>query len=543
MRLLRLAAFVMTFSAGAVVAQVVEPPVVSGGTSVAAWQDHPEMEVKASQQWLVTARFRVSSRPPGFEVRPACCPNTNEVHDLIRGVSRAGWRSSSDRPGVDVQQQWLVLPIVSEGAMQRVHLDSLKSTSQLEAARLDVPARMLQSPMGMQRELGWRFDPPAGRSVNWRVAELEMQFHADLRTVRFDRKKLASIDWPSKWPEAVAGAFMPQLYIDQAPDASGFVRDLDPKGIEQMMAEIEKIAGLTRENRPAPSEAAYQLGQAVYMTLRHSRGNTDATKEGQFARNDPRAFWLADDDAFLRPSRDPDTLTGVPVRDVLTTWRDGKGTNAERSAVLVAAMRRWNIPARLMIGVALDETDLKEAFSPRSGLSTVTVESACGTRTYVIPRPATVVAWVEFALVEQIEGNERVVWVPIDPGSGGNSWKFGTLDNGQYTVALATSLWPSHTRFVGRTGASIGVWRSNLGAWNPTRTGWHLPAGLFGMQSEKQVYTACATEWRVTGRKASRREMDRFLAENGNIVRGAPAPPEDPLGGEPVSPIESVRKQ
>jgi hypothetical protein len=525
-------------------AQVVEAPIPAEGVRTRAWSDHPAMEVLKRQEWLVTARFRVASRAPGHEVRTACCPTTEQQRDIFKNIKRPGWRASTNRPTVNVQREWIVLPVVSEGAMQRVHLESLKSTSQLESATLNVPARMLASHAGMHQEIGWRFDAMPRGSLNWRVAEVEMQFHADLRTVRFDRAKLASIGWPSAWPDETAGAMQPQAYIDFAPDAGGFMRELDPGAMEQMFAEIDRAAGLTRERRLAPSEVAHALAGAVHGTIRQWRSNSDPLRQGQFPRTHPRVFGITDDDALIRPSRDPDTLTGLQVRDVLSVWRDGRGTPAERCAVLVAALRKWGIPARLMIGVELDETDRKEAISPRVGMRTITIETACGTRSFVIPRPATIVAWVEFALAERVENADRVTWIPIDPGSGGNSWKFGTLTNGQYTVALATSLWPQKVRFVGRTGASIGVWRGQLDAWNPRETGWHLPAAMFGMQSEQAVYTACAAEWRVTGRKASRREMDRFIVQPGNLTREAatvPAPvapaPASPAGDPAASPL------
>ncbi|MFA6043804.1 MAG: hypothetical protein WC718_02365 [Phycisphaerales bacterium] len=57
--------------------------------------------------------------------------------------------------------------------------------------------------------------------------------------------------------------------------------------------------------------------------------------------------------------------------------------------------------------------------------------------------------WVEFALYDPERG---LAWVPVDPGSGGNDWHFGSLDGAERIVVLGTGFWPAGLEMVDRLG-------------------------------------------------------------------------------------------
>lgn len=130
-----------------------------------------------------------------------------------------------------------------------------------------------------------------------------------------------------------------------------------------------------------------------------------------------------------------------------------------------------------MIGVELDEPDIDEVFNPRArGIAelkqqlfflvalrqvrTIQTVRTCprsrnerSTRASChLGQPPSLPGSSSLPSIPELK---QLIWVPIDPGSGGNSWKFGTLDNSESIVALATNFWPKDVQFVGREYESL----------------------------------------------------------------------------------------
>lgn len=111
--------------------------------------------------------------------------------------------------------------------------------------------------------------------------------------------------------------------------------------------------------------------------------------------------------------------------------------------------------------------------------------------------------WVEFALFDPERG---LAWVPVDPGSGGNDWHFGSVDGAERIVVLGTGFWPSGLRFVDRLDdPSIPLrhlkrdWRGYSGIVYDRPDG--LPAALWGyftQPAQARVY------WQELGYNATR---------------------------------------
>lgn len=512
-------------------AQVIHPPKPGELRRLSEWQAHPLARVEKTREWLVYIRFRLTSREPGFEVpKPGtyCCPETTNIPNLLPYNDPFPNKRLRESNRVHVRSQIITLPFVERSALQDVDLVSLKSDLQIDNSLLTIPARPLAYLPSMQREIGWVLDAGPDDSFGWGYCELDVQFAATLRSLVYKREDLAHLPAPKKWPEEVMGTFEPQAYIDFAPQPNGFVQPIDEKRITTLVQQVANKAGVNPRQTPVPSELAYRFAHAVFGGIRNrddtltpwSRDKGRARAYSQkYKTSEPRPTVTVE-----MPRLDPDTFNGIPVRDILNIWAEGIGTEPERCAVLVAALRKFNVPARLMIGVELDESNLDEAFTPRSGITrteSTTITPATGpddpnpnqpetahVTGVIATRPATVVAWVEFATFDP-ELNE-LIWVPIDPGSGGNSWKFGKLDNAEHIVALATNFWPKDIQFIGRSNESVLRFGDDIDYWRANVADWQLPAALFGMQSSAPVYSTCNVEWRVTGRKASQREIDEF---------------------------------
>lgn len=77
--------------------------------------------------------------------------------------------------------------------------------------------------------------------------------------------------------------------------------------------------------------------------------------------------------------------------------------------------------------------------------------------------------WVEFAAVDPEKG---LAWVPVDPGQGGNDWRFGTIEDSERVVVVATNFWPT-------TISQLSTY-SYLGS--------HQETGLFGVDSASRIW-------------------------------------------------------
>lgn len=509
--------------------QVILEPKPGEFLKPAEWQPHPIAQVGQSQEWLVSIRFRLTSREPGQE-QPDCyvCESPSDIRNLIVYNDPFPNRRMRESRRVHVRSQWFTIPFVERSGLQDVDLRSLKSDLQIDNSLLTIPARTLAFVPSMQRELGWLLDAGNDDSFGWNYSQLDIQFAATIRNIKYRREELARFPAPTKWPDQALGTFEPQVYLDFAPQPNGFVQPISDRRITEMVQKIANLAGVDPKRTPVPSEVAFAFSKVVFGTLRNRENVQTRLRNGRdrvrtygqtYKTSEPRPPIVVP-----RPPRDPDTFAGLPVRDIINVWKEGVGTEPERCAVLVAALRKFNIPARVMIGVELDESDLDEAIKPRSGFrvtETTTIKPATGpddpcpnmpeTATIsgvISSRPATIVSWVEFAVFDQ--ELQQLIWVPIDPGSGNNSWKFGTLDNAEHIIALATNFWPKDIQYIGREPGSVARFGYSAANWEPSIADWHLQAGLFGMQSATPVYSACAVEWRVTGRKASQREIDEF---------------------------------
>ncbi|GEM_PF-1252402 len=389
-----------------------------------------------------------------------------------------------------------------------------------------------------------------------------MEFVATLRDLRFQRRDLANIPWPKgrpiAYPPEANGVFEPQAYIDFAPQANGLVRPLSDKRLDAMVADIARRAGVSTKERPLPpSEVAYRVADVVFKQVAR-RG--DGTKSSSTLQSRilthrqlvPSGTPAPPPNVNIGLITEPDTFEGFLVRDVLTVWDQGSASQPERAAILVAALRRLQIPARVMLGVQLDQSDRDELLNPRAGLErrqqvrilpaidpTGPDDPKCPNMpgrpqmqeitTTTISNPAVLVAWVEFDLYDRHEADVRMVWVPIDPGTGGGHWEFGQLENAENILAIATNFWPSNVQFVGPAGPSVGRFGGNSRYWNPAIADWHQPLALFGMLSQPSIYTTCLAEWRVSGRKTSVRELDEYVSSrrrelNGKMTAGRDTP-------------------
>lgn len=542
--------------------QVIAPPVALTPEQVGrdpAWRVHRFAKVRASKDWIVKTRLRVASRSPGDELLAMPCCTVLASKDQYEERPKTIFEDRVPRSGLDgVEHQWIVLPLVTSNAGQTIDVTTLRTRTQLDCDYPEIIPTFVATPSGMQREFGWKFTgpdlPKRPRFNGWGYADLDVEYAATLRDVRFDRKGLAQIPWPkgrpAAYPPEAMGVFEPQAYLDFAPQATGIVRPLDDKRVDAMVAEIARRARLSlRERTLPPSETACRIADVVFKQMkRRGDGTRDVGSPGQRVRTQiqrvPSGGPVPPRSA-IGPLRDPDTFAGFEVRDVLTVWNAGNASQPERAAVLVAALREFEIPARLMLGVRLDQSNRDELLNPRKGIE-VTQETKVlpavaptgpddpdcpnmpgrpellEVRTTQVSTPATLVAWVEFGLYDADEREQRMVWVPIDPGTGGGDWEFGELENAENVIAVATNFWPSGIKFVGRANDSLADFGDRMQYWDHTRTNWHLPGGLFGMQSAAPVFTVCDFEWRVWGRKTSAREFRDYVRE-----RSVPWPPEN----------------
>lgn len=150
--------------------------------------------------------------------------------------------------------------------------------------------------------------------------------------------------------------------------------------------------------------------------------------------------------------------------------------------------------------------------------------------------------WVEFGVFDPEKG---LGWIPVDPGSGAEDWRFGTVEDSERVVVVATNFWPTTIRHLapfcfqtkydeivyltlGRDGALTGM----QGQPSLSKPGYQdrMPAGLWGMFMGPEENVSLWQEIGFEARRPSRRgdEMPLTRPTEEPLETKRPTPDADP---------------
>ncbi|MFI4916020.1 MAG: transglutaminase-like domain-containing protein [Phycisphaerales bacterium JB060] len=318
--------------------------------------------------------------------------------------------ASSDR--WEFEQATVVVPMLERTSIHRVHENSVSMKVRVDdrdatPARTDPYVRLNNKHAG-SRYLGWAIGKGSARDI---AVTAEMGITSYDVTVNDERAM--AVEWPSgDWPEDALSALDPQVGIELGLDGEAY------RGMDRIARSMDTLIGrLGRSPKDVPPYlVAKYLTGAVWGHIRSLDGsglNTARTGE----------------------------IEGIEVHGVPTTFARRRGNQFDTCALLVYAMRRAGLPARMVIGVVAgakaDREDVLTQDKHREG---------------------EIIAWVEFALVE----GGRTTWIPVDlNGMMGSSsrapdigdletlrkpWDgFGTIEDSQYWAPFAHHVHPPLT--------------------------------------------------------------------------------------------------
>lgn len=320
-----------------------------------------------------------------------------------RGASRDNW---------EFEQATVVVPVLNRTSMHRVHenrVDMKVRVNDRDAIPASTdPFRRLDNEHAGSRYLGFAIAGGTARDI-----EVVTEIGITSYDVRVDDDRAIAVEWPSgDWPEDALSALDPQVGIELGLDGEEY-RGLDR--VAGSMDNVIKRLGTDPKNVPPYLVAKYLTG-AVWAHVRSRSGdglNTARTGE----------------------------IEGIEVNGVPTTFSRRRGNQFDTCALLVYAMRRAGLPARMVIGIIADaRADDEDVLTQRND------------------REGEMIAWVEFALVE----NGRTTWIPVDLNGMMSSssrapdisdidvlrkpWDgFGTIDDTRYWAPFAHHVHPPLT--------------------------------------------------------------------------------------------------
>ncbi|MEQ9095963.1 MAG: transglutaminase-like domain-containing protein [Phycisphaerales bacterium] len=320
-----------------------------------------------------------------------------------RGASYDTW---------EFEQATVVVPMLERTSIHRVHENTIEMAVRVNdrdatPARTDPYVRLNNKHAG-SRYLGWAIAKGTARDIEV-VSTMAMTSY----DVTVDDQRAMAVEWPAgDWPEDALSALDPQVGIELGLDGEPY------EGLDRVARSMDNVIqrlGASPKDVPPYLLAKYLTG-AVWGHIRSRSGdglNTARTGE----------------------------IEGIEIHGVPTTFVRRRGNQFDTCALLVYAMRRAGLPARMVIGIIADaRADDEEVLTQRNN------------------REGEMIAWVEFALVE----NGRTTWIPIDLNGMMTSssrapdisdlevlrkpWdRFGTIDDTRYWAPFAHHVHPPLT--------------------------------------------------------------------------------------------------
>ncbi|MEQ8317888.1 MAG: transglutaminase domain-containing protein [Phycisphaerales bacterium] len=320
-----------------------------------------------------------------------------------RGASRDTWA---------FDQATVVVPVLERTSLHRVHENRVDMKVRVDdrdatPASTDPFVRLNNKHAG-SRYLGFAIAEGTARDISV-VTEIGITSY----DVTVNDERAIAVEWPvGDWPEDALSALDPQVGIELGLDGEEY------RGLDRVSGSIDNLIerlGTSPRNVPPYLVAKYLTG-AVWAHIRSRTGNgLNTARTGE--------------------------IEGLEVHGVPTTFVRRRGNQFDTCAVLVYAMRRAGLPARMVIGIIADaRADDEDVLTQRND------------------REGEIISWVEFALVE----NGRTTWIPVDFNGMMRSssrapdisdvevlrkpWDgFGTIDDTRYWAPFAHHVHPPVT--------------------------------------------------------------------------------------------------
>lgn len=231
--------------------------------------------------------------------------------------------------------------------------------------------------------------------------ELEVVTRTQVYRTVYNDALAKDLKWPAKWPDA-AEAFLnrPQWGIE-----------LDPKGpvdLQPIKDFVTKATGGNDPKKVPPATLARFLAGEVVGAIQLVGTGMNSARTGE--------------------------LEGFNLQGVVRTLQSGRGSSVDLACLLTAVYRQAGLPARTVVGYRwYGARDVNRRFAT--------------------PSASDLTAWVEFALVDDRGGGEKLVWVPVDiaglRGSTGRPpplerpWEgFGTVPDLEAAIPIAFDFHP-----------------------------------------------------------------------------------------------------
>lgn len=201
-----------------------------------------------------------------------------------------------------------------------------------------------------------------GKQLGARI-ELEVVTRSLNASTLYNEAAAATLKMPATWPEPAATFLTrPQWGVDLGPDGR-----IDMQPVREF---AERITKDPRNAKQPPSVIAKMLAGEVVKAIQ--------------VTSSP-----------VRMARTGAEIEGFNLGNAAATLAAGRGTEFDLVALLTAVYRQAGIPARTVIGFKWANAKDKDRLFSRSGA-------------------AGLVAWTEFALLDDRAGEGKLVWVPVD---------------------------------------------------------------------------------------------------------------------------------
>lgn len=219
--------------------------------------------------------------------------------------------------------------------------------------------------------------------------------------------------------------------------------------------DVRDVVSVLRDGYSNPAERALVLA-AIYRKL-----GLPARVMVGFEADKDNDSQLAKRLGQIRDKKIPETLDGVKKK--LSEADAARAEELTKRAPLVLeqcyhARRSAPQPApeRSSGGGALSEQQ-KKVEGPKNLLRNLSEPAVVNARPLTILRSdrgayssrKRMRFWVEFAVYDPEQG---LAWIPVDPGSGGQDWHFGSVEGEERIVVLGTGFWPAGLEMVDRLG-------------------------------------------------------------------------------------------
>lgn len=311
--------------------------------------------VQRSQQkdWVVTSRVTVFS-DNSRQTTPVRDPRTGKTSNAPK-ITPFAFQTLS-----------MVYPMVVTSAGSDLMVDEYKGVLKLDDKVMDDSVTVLKGyPAGLQLGRWDAVEKPADMSV--REVTLEVEASTSCFRLQYDEKLANTLGWPTTWPEEAQSTFRPQLWIDSGLDNSGKVVAYDPADLDAAITAYLKEEGVKSPKDVSPARLAKILTAKVWRDIQpNGQGLSFRAGTGQ--------------------------LTGMSIQAPKITLETKRGGAHDIPALLCALLRRAGLPARVVIGMDVRNSD--PGFLKDGG------------------KGKNLRTWVEFYLFD--ERANLYNWVPID---------------------------------------------------------------------------------------------------------------------------------